>query len=184
VSALSAANGIATIEPAGVGELVLRATKPGDAPSAPVTVCVHNGDDGRCGTQLAQHQAAAPYTGPFALVAAPGAPLDGHVYRAARAPRLLSGSIRGHSAVNSVSLELRRSFHGRCWAFDATRARFVRARCGKGTPFAVSSGATYSYLLPKALPRGRYVLDVLATDTAGNRTALARGTSRIVFYVA
>jgi hypothetical protein len=40
-----------------------------------------------------------------------------------------------------------------------------------------------SYLLPHRLGRGRYVLDVIATDGAGNREALARGTSRVVFFV-
>ena len=34
-----------------------------------------------------------------------------------------------------------------------------------------------------ALPPGRYVLDIEATDVTGNHTSLARGTSRIVFYV-
>ena len=34
-----------------------------------------------------------------------------------------------------------------------------------------------------ALAPGRYVLDIEATDVAGNHTSLARGTSRIVFYV-
>jgi hypothetical protein len=33
------------------------------------------------------------------------------------------------------------------------------------------------------LGSGEYVLDIDATDVAGNRTALARGTSRIRFYV-
>ena len=38
-------------------------------------------------------------------------------------------------------------------------------------------------LLPGGLAPGRYVLDIQATDAAGNHTSLARGTSRIVFYV-
>ncbi|MCW3068353.1 MAG: hypothetical protein JWL67_978, partial [Solirubrobacterales bacterium] len=49
--------------------------------------------------------------------------------------------------------------------------------------FKVSAAALYSYLLPEALRPGRYVLDIQATDVAGNRTTLARGTSRLVFYV-
>jgi hypothetical protein len=47
----------------------------------------------------------------------------------------------------------------------------------------VSSNALFSYFLPFALSPGRYVLDTEATDVAGNHTSLARGTSRIVFYV-
>ncbi len=59
----------------------------------------------------------------------------------------------------------------------------MRARCGTGKPFQVSTNGLFSYLLPSALAPGRYVLDIQATDAAGNRTTLARGTSRIVFYV-
>ena len=59
----------------------------------------------------------------------------------------------------------------------------MRARCGHDALFAVSSSSSFSYLLPFQLPRGRYVFDIEATDAWGNRTALARGTSRTVFYV-
>jgi hypothetical protein len=59
----------------------------------------------------------------------------------------------------------------------------VHTRCGSGAFFKVSSTPSFSYLLPGALARGRYVLDIQATDAAGNRTSLARGTSRTVFYV-
>jgi hypothetical protein len=59
----------------------------------------------------------------------------------------------------------------------------VHARCGSATFFAVSKEPSFSYLLPKGLSPGRYVLDIKATDVAGNTTSLARGTSRLVFYV-
>jgi hypothetical protein len=82
-----------------------------------------------------------------------------------------------------VSLELRRRFRGHCSSYDGTRELFIPARCGHGRFFKVSSSSSFSYLLPAALAPGRYVLDIEATDVAGNRTSLARGTSRIVFYV-
>ena len=47
----------------------------------------------------------------------------------------------------------------------------------------MSSTSRFSYLLPFALPPGEYVLDIEATDTAGNHTVLARGTSRVRFNV-
>ena len=53
----------------------------------------------------------------------------------------------------------------------------------RGSFFKVASTPSFSYLLPGALERGRYVLDIEATDVAGNRTSLARGSSRVVFYV-
>jgi len=96
---------------------------------------------------------------------------------------VLAGTIRAHSAVSSVSLKLRRRYRGRCYAYDGIRERFLRSRCGQGSFFEASSDGVFSYLLPSALAPGRYVLDIRATDVAGNRTTLARGTSRLVFYV-
>jgi len=182
------ASGQATLKFAHAGRALVSVTK-SQTIRTEAFVCVHDGNDGTCGTSgpgpagetPVLHQ--APYKGPYALVAQPSAPLDGHRYPAAHAPRLISGTIVAHSAVDSVSVELRRSFHGRCSAFDATRVRFVHEHCGNGSFFGVATGASYSYLLPAALPRGRYVLDVLASDVAGNHTTLARGTSRVVFYV-
>jgi hypothetical protein len=156
------------------------------------TICVHNGNDGNCGTQAPGGAVTSnttgtvtqsPYKGAFAVVPNVSGLQEGHHYAAGKAPRVLAGTISTHSAVTAVSLKLRREYRARCYAYDGTRDRFVKARCGQATPFKVSSDGTFSYLLPSALAPGRYVLDVLASDAAGNTTALARGTSRIVFYV-
>jgi hypothetical protein len=181
--------GIATLTLASVGAASLRATRAGDAPSRTLAICVHNGNDGNCGTTAPSAApapvvaAAIPYVGPFALVAHVSDVIDGHHYSRAGAPRILAGTILAHSGVTSISLKLRREYRGRCSAYDGARERFLRKPCGHGAFFGVASSASFSYLLPAALAPGRYVLDVAATDTAGNRTALARGSSRIVFYV-
>ncbi len=198
---------VATTDSSGHATLVF--TEPGTASlavSAPETVrvedkiCVHQGNDGTCGTTRASTTGSSTstssrasaggsvaglqsYTGPYALVAHTNGLIEGHVYGRGQAPRVLSGGILAHSVVSSVSLELRREYKGRCHAYDGTRERFVSARCGHGSFFKVSSDGSYSYLLPFALAPGRYVLDVQATDAAGDHTTLARGTSRIVFYV-
>jgi hypothetical protein len=96
---------------------------------------------------------------------------------------VLKGTVSTHAHIASVSLRLRRSYRGRCFAYNGKSERFQRARCGQGSFFAVGSSPSFSYLLPAVLAPGRYVLDVQATDEAGNRTTLARGSSRIVFYV-
>jgi hypothetical protein len=192
---LTDAGGHAAVTFSSPGVITLRASAP-EAVRTEASVCVHNGNDGSCGTQAPGGSPstsgpstsgvaglATRYTGPFALVAKATGLMDGRVYPRAHAPRLLSGSILAHSAVSSVSLELRRRFRGRCYAYDGIAERFRRARCGQGSFFKVSSNGVYSYLLPSALAPGRYVLDVQATDVAGNRTTLARGTSRLVFYV-
>ena len=49
--------------------------------------------------------------------------------------------------------------------------------------FSIGDRADWSYLLPKRLGKGRYVLDVIAVDKLGNRDALARGRNRVVFFV-
>lgn len=171
----------------------LRATAAGSVRTE-TTLCVHRGNDGTCGTQvapgLAGSQASAggtstgaPYRGPYALVPRLPGLTEGHVYKHGHAPRVLGGSVLAHTSVSSIDLTLRREYRHRCSAFDGVSTRFVRARCGTGKPFKVSDNGLFSYLLPFALPPGRYVLDIQATDAAGNHTTLARGTSRIVFYV-
>ena len=57
------------------------------------------------------------------------------------------------------------------------------AGAGAGAYFAIGDRAEWSYLLPARLGEGRYVLDAIAVDGAGNRTPLARGTTRVVFTV-
>jgi hypothetical protein len=87
-----------------------------------------------------------------------------------------------------VSLRLTRTAaHRRCSTFDATSERLMRmARCGagRGRLFRANAGEKWSYLLPTRLPAGRYVLDVRATDRAGNTdTLLQRTRTRVVFTV-
>jgi len=181
--------GHATLEIPQAGNVQLQVTAPGSVRTE-TTVCVHDGNDGTCGTTSpsgtstpAPGVAAAAYKGPYAVVAQATGVQDGHFYPRGRGPKVLSGTIATHASVASVSLKLRRSYRGRCFAYDGLAERFKRARCGQGSFFAVGSAPSFSYLLPAALAPGRYVLDVQASDAAGNRTTLARGTSRIVFYV-
>jgi hypothetical protein len=194
-SAVTNANGLATLTFALPGTYTLIARKAGDAPSAPVAVCVRASGESACGIQGSSGSSSsssstngavttgAPYKGAYALVPKLTSLIDGHTYKRGRAPRVLSGNVLAHTTVSSISLTLRRSYRDRCYAFDGVSTRFVRAHCGTGSPFKVSNNGLFSYLLPEALPPGRYVLDIQATDAAGNRTTLARGTSRIVFYV-
>jgi hypothetical protein len=184
-------SGHATVSFATAGEHTLSVTAP-ESVRAESTVCVHNANDGTCGTAsaagastggVAGFKAAAPYNGPFALVASVKGLIDGHVYVRRAAPRVLAGTILAHTGVSAVSLELRRQYKGRCSAYEGVRERFVHAGCARGSFFKVSDSSSFSYLLPSALAPGRYVLDIQASDLAGNRTTLARGSSRIVFYV-
>lgn len=129
--------------------------------------------------------ATATYTGPYAVVAKATGLLDGHVYKRGHAPRLLRGTVILHRALQDVKLRLTRTRGRKCSYYDGVTDRFRAMRCGAahGKYFSVGDNVNFSYLLPEALPPGRYVLDIEATNAAGEHTTLARGTSRIVFYV-
>ena len=191
VSAIADAGGHATLSLASAGVVTLQVSAPASVRTE-TSVCVHAGNDGTCGSSGPSGAAtgsgvlgfsSASYHGPYAVVAKVAGVLDGHRYARDRAPRTLSGNVLAHTAVATVSLELRRSYRGHCRAYNGTSERFLAARCGHGSFFKVSSSPSFSYLLPESLRPGRYVLDVQASDAAGNRTKLARGTSRVVFYV-
>jgi hypothetical protein len=201
--AMTDAHGHAVVTFTQPGTATLRVTAPQSIRTEAV-ICVHNGNDGNCGTHgptpsvstatktTSQTGPPPPYKGPYAIVARPVDLLDGHVYLRRNAPRVLAGLATAHTGVSSLSIELWREYRGRCYAYDGTRERFMHARCahgsffkipGRSSFFKVSSTSRFSYLLPFSLGRGEYVLDIDATDVAGNRTTLARGTSRIRFYV-
>ncbi|HXB15271.1 MAG TPA: hypothetical protein VNV44_05960 [Solirubrobacteraceae bacterium] len=186
----SDASGNASVVLSHAGAVTLKATRADSVRSNGLTVCVHAAGDGGCGSASATGGVAgftsalpAPYKGPYALVAHLASVVNGRHYTRHGAPRLLAGQVSSHSSVTTVSLSLRRSYKGRCWAYDGVREAFARSRCGSAKAFKVASSASFSYLLPGALKAGRYVLDVTGSDVAGNTIALARGTSRVVFYV-
>jgi hypothetical protein len=171
---LSAADGTLTIGPLTAGTHVEKATKANAIRSNAVRIAV----------------SASP---PPPTVTPPDhrAPLarllglrDHQRFRRARAPRTLRIAVPSDpSGVAKLQLRLTRQLGRRWWYFSGARGRFVRARPGRRVPFSVPVQSRVSYLLPRRLRRGRYVLDVIATDGAGNREALARGTSRVVFFV-
>ncbi|MGH2903770.1 MAG: hypothetical protein ACRDK7_09330 [Solirubrobacteraceae bacterium] len=179
------------------GNDTLRAVGIAEEASVPAEafVCVHNGNDGTCGTPAAgSPSAAAPgsagsnagaYTGPYAPVAKAKDLTEGHVYKKRHAPRVLRGTVASRTALRDVKLRLTRRRGRKCSYYNGATERFRAMRCGAshGVYFSVGSQASFSYLLPAALAPGRYVFDIEATDSAGEHTTLARGTSRIVFYV-
>jgi hypothetical protein len=192
-SATTDSSGKATLTFSAPGTVVLQASAPGSVRTE-ASVCVHSAGDGACGSTGLSGSAggqgggvlgfsAASYKGPYAVVAKVAGLIEHHSYPRGRAPRLLAGTVLAHTTVASVSLRLRRSYKGRCYAYNGASERFGSARCGHGSFFKVGTRSSFSYLLPESLPAGRYVLDVQANDVAGNRTTLARGTSRVVFYV-
>ena len=147
-------------------------TKPGETPP-PAPPCETSGADGRCGT--------ADRTGPLSTILGL---IDKQVFSRTRAPRELKGTVsREFSGIASVQLRLTHRYRNRCRYLSGPKDRFVRVRCGTSYSFEVGKGTEWSYLLPERLGPGRYVLDVIAIDRFGNRSPLARGSSRTTWTV-
>jgi hypothetical protein len=153
-------------------------TKPGDPPAPPALPCVHNGDDGLCGTT--DHRSTYGFVKSIR---------EQQRFKHGKGPRQLGGTTDPDpSGLKDVRLRLTRNDRGRCATFDSRKLRFTAMkRCGasRGTWFSAGSRADWTYLLPAALGRGRYVLDVRTVDGAANAdTKLDRGRNRVVFFVA
>jgi hypothetical protein len=181
----TAADGTATVGPfTARGEQDLKASKPGTVRSNRLRVCVSDGHDGSCDTTTpgatpapGSAPAARDTTAPIATIASPR---KGAVYSRRRAPRLLRGSVTAdQSGLKSVKLKLTRRAGRRCSYFSGSRERFQRISCGHGWFLPVGESPDWSYLLPKRLGRGRYLLEVLVTDRAHNRGTPARVRFRV-----
>jgi hypothetical protein len=195
-SATTGADGTATLTPSQRGASAFRATAANSTPSASEPTCVTDGADGYCGTTApdgttqptpaqntpAPTVAAGPDRDP-ATVTITGIE-EGQVFARRKAPRELTASVESDpSGLVGVKLALSRKAGGRCWTFSGRKERFRRARCGRHAYFTVGEANEVSYLLPKRLGRGRYVLDAISIDGKYNRDPLARGRNRVVFTV-
>jgi hypothetical protein len=193
------ADGTASVTVA-AGPYTLVVTKGNRAP-ARIAGCATNGSDGFCGTaQPAVLTAPAPcvtnghdgFCGSADKIAANAAITavsEGKKYKKGKGPRQLAGHVAADgSGIADVRLRLTRTDGKQCSTYDGTTEKFkAMNKCGAkhGVWFSVGSNAEFTYLLPSKLGTGRYVLDVVVADKAGNKTTqLARGTSRVVFTVA
>jgi hypothetical protein len=177
-SAVTGADGRATLTFDQTGPVTLKASKPDTVVSGATTIQV-----------VAPGEPVPPSGG---TAAAPDrlAPLakllgiaDHQAFAKGRGPRTLRASVSDASGLAAVKLRLTRRSGGRCFYFSGRRQEFTRTRCGRAFFFKVGEAADVSYLLPERLGPGRYVLDIAAVDRAGNRSALARGSTRVVFTV-
>jgi hypothetical protein len=195
--ALTGADGIAAVTSGNGGSRTLVASKTGRARSAAEAVCATTGADGLCGSIVPNTTAACETTGSDGRCGTrdttdPAARIDGirdhQRFARGKAPRALHLHVAPDpSGLLAVKLRLTRNDRGRCTYFSGKFERLRRTRgCGaaNGFWFAVGDREDTTYLLPRALPRGHYVLDVNAIDKAFNRDdARRRGSNRIVFDV-
>jgi hypothetical protein len=179
--ATTGADGHATVSFGQTGNQSVKATKPDAIRSNALTVCVHDGDDGTCGTAV---KPPPPVIQP-PLSAAIGSVDEGQRFARGQGPRELTGHVDpGPNGLLAVKLRLTRRSDGRCQYFSGRQAKLRDTRCGRRFWFKIGDQAEWSYLLPSRLPRGRYVLDVEAIDKAFHRDdTLQRGRNRVVFVV-
>jgi hypothetical protein len=176
--AITAADGTATITLGAPGVVRLKADAPAAIRSNALTVCVSPDGTGDCG--IAPAKVVKDSVAPRARITRPR---DGRRYR--RGPRLLSGTATDEVGVTKVKLALRRHVRGKpCRWWSATSDRFAGRGCRTKVFFGIDAAGKWSYLLPRRLPPGRYVLDVKAFDRARNRDErFVRGANRVVFHV-
>ncbi len=197
LSATPNVQGVAMLTFPSVGTYTIEAAAPDSVPSDPHTICVHNGDDGTCGTTIVacpvdtsgceggHVEKVLPPPPPLPEVAHAGGVVNGHVYPKHGAPRILTGSVEvpANNTLRQVRIALERRVHGHCFAFSGRRGTFVRGGCHKLRFFDVANTTSFSYLLPTRLPEGRYVYDIEAVSDSGDITKLANGLSSVVFSV-
>jgi hypothetical protein len=177
--ATSGSDGSASVTLGSPGTVTLKAEAPGAIRSNGVSVCVSAVGAPACGAAV-PNATAKDTSKPRAVIRGIR---DGRRYR--RGPRLLSGTASDNVGVTQVKLALRRHAHGKpCRWWSSTADRFAGGGCAKKVFFAIGSQTSWSYLLPRRLGPGRYVLDVKAFDRARNRDErFVRGANRVVFYV-
>jgi hypothetical protein len=179
-------SGAATVTFTSPGLQRLKAERGGSIRSNSVLLCVSDTGTGDCGIpgQLGSTADRGRVTDSAAPVARISGPRNGRRYR--RGPRLLKGTVGDDpSGVREVKIALRRKVPGRsCQWWSGRRERFVGTHCRKVFFFSIGSNRNWSYLLPRALPRGRYVLDVKAFDGRRNRDErFVSGQNRVEFQV-
>jgi hypothetical protein len=191
-SPLSDSNGNVSVLLTQTGSVTLKATRADSVRSNGITICVHNGNDGTCGTNLPGSPgtsippAGTPMPASLAQTTDVLGIRSGHLYGRRFAPRVLAGIVHvpAGGTLRDVRIRLERRDRGRCFRFSGARVAFVRARrCGRAAFFSVGAAESFSYLLPARLSRGRYVYDVEAIDDAGRASKLVAGVSHVVFRV-
>lgn len=185
--AVTGADGTASVTAAGESAS-LRAEKAGFARSdmALTTLCAALSPAGAClsatGTVVAPPP-ARDLAGPVARLTSLR---YNEIFAAARGPRVLRGTVAADpSGIARVELAITGRYRGRCSFYDGAREAFRGADCRRNPAraFAVGDRTAWSYLLPRRLPRGRWLIALSATDRAGNRSAPVDRITRIAVYV-
>jgi hypothetical protein len=168
VTATTGSDGRATLTLTTTGVATLKATKAGNAPS------------GRQFVTVTDEPVSALPPDTTAPVAKVSGIRGGQRFTRRRAPRELRGTVSTDpSGLWAVKIRLTRRYRGSCWYFSGSREQFLKRTCGRQYAFKVGDRAEWSYLLPRRLARGRYVLSTYAIDSVFNRGEESRVAFRV-----
>lgn len=174
--ATTGADGNATLAGFSVrGPHDLKATQAGAIRSNRLAVCVTDGSDGACATE--GKDATRPWGRILGL-------RNHHTYGSGDAPRRIRvRATDKESGVKSVRVLLRRRVGTHCSFYSDSVERFVAGSCARRRTFDPGTSSS-GYLLPRPLPRGDYLVQVITTDKAGNvAIGTSKGRGRVVFRV-
>ena len=181
-------DGTASVTFSSTGVQRLKAERAASLRSNALAVCVHQGNDGTCGTGgpgggagsgTAAGGGAGAVDTRLAVVSIAGI-RNGQRFARRRAPRLLRGTVQpGGAGLHAVRFRLRRADGRRCWFYSARVERFRRGACGASWFFyRLGDRPQWEYLLPSRLAPGGYALDVRVMDRWGREI-----TKRVRFTV-
>jgi hypothetical protein len=179
--ATTAADGTASVTYSSPGVVQLKAERSDSIRSNALDVCVYASSSSECGPPPPPANGVAGVTIDKLppSVALKGIKNHKHFHRH-RGPRTLRGAASDAGGLFQVYFRLRRFTHHGCQWYSAKRSVFTRRhRHCKARYQRVGSKPTWSYLLPKRLPKGSYILDTKAIDKAFNRAR-----TRVKFSVA
>lgn len=185
-TATTGPDGTAAVSLPSTGVATLKASKADTVRTGGKSVCVHDGNDGTCGTTLPGGATSpdGPQLDPKLVYRAPDPELLGMSRRQrfdkGKGPRQLGGKVNlGTEGLLQIKLRLTRKVGKRCEYYSGSVEAFRRVKaCGDGYFFKVGDRADWTYLLPERLTTGRYTLEVAVSDRKHQRRA-----ESLVFFV-
>jgi hypothetical protein len=164
------ASGNATITPATAGLLHLKADKSDSLRSNAVDVCVTSASQPTCGATTPGGGVGGAIVDKLPPSVSIASITSGKRYRHGHGPRKLAGHASDAGGLFQVYFRLTRRTGAGCQWYSSNRSVFTHAQsdCDGARFQKVGKNASWSYLLPFKLPKGRYTLEEKAIDLTYN----------------
>jgi hypothetical protein len=164
------ASGNATITPSGAGVLHLKADKADSVRSNALEVCVTSASQPSCATTSPGNNVGGVIVDKLPPTVSIASIANGKKFRRGHGPRKLAGRASDAGGLFQVYFRLTRRTGAGCQWYSSNRSVFTHAQsdCDGARFQKVGKNASWSYLLPFKLPKGRYTLEEKAIDLAYN----------------